>query len=240
MATFAAKIASLQHTVATLMRLNERLECSPAEPAAPGGPQDIVPSFGVLQASATVRTGGPAALARLPQEPVKDAVDAKALIKTLLLGLKTLVWSITHFNNPGSGTGSLPAPGYGVEALSADQVQTVARLFRTTPPCLRIFAEGAESSDAHEAFAAVFAVMEPRNLLDAIQLRLDDLFTAKGVGSTDTLFIGVEPIMSGAGPAPAMTGPAPMPAGDGAGPSCACGTGGAPATVPWPTMLSGQ
>jgi transformation/transcription domain-associated protein len=178
LATFAAKIAGLQHTVAALMRLNERLDCGSAGPSAPTAAQDAAPSFGVLQASATVRTGGPAALSRLPQEPAKDAADAKALIKTLLLGLKTLAWSITHFDNPGSATGAMPAPGYGGEALSAEQVRSVARLFRTTPPCLRIFAEGAESSDAHEAFAAVFAVMEPRNLLDAIQLRLDDLFTA--------------------------------------------------------------
>ena len=178
LATFAAKIAALQYTVAAIVRLNDRADCGPAEASAPGALQVAIPSFGALQACVTVRTGGPITLARLPHEPAKDAADAKALIKTVLLGLKTLVWSITHFNNPASGAGAMPAPGYGGEALSAEQVRSMARLLRTTPPCLRIFAEGAESSDAHEAFAAVFAVMEPRNLLDAIQLRMDDLFTA--------------------------------------------------------------
>ena len=173
LATFASKIAGSQHMVMAFVHPSDRADSGRAEQ-----PVQEASAIGVLQACAAVRTGGPAALARMPQEPAKDVADAKVLIKTLLLGLKTLVWSVSHFNNPGSGTGALTAQGYGIETLSADQVRSVARLFRTAPPCLRIFAEGAESSDAHEAFAAVFAVMEPRNLLDAIQLRLDDLFTA--------------------------------------------------------------
>ena len=173
LATFASKIAGSQHMVTAFVHPSDRPDSGRAEQSV-----QEASAIGVLQACATVRTGGPAALARMPQEAAKDIADAKMLIKTLLLGLKTLVWSVSHFNNPGSGAGALTAQGYGTETLSADQVRSVARLFRTAPPCLRIFAEGAESSDAHEAFAAVFAVMEPRNLLDAIQLRLDDLFTA--------------------------------------------------------------
>jgi hypothetical protein len=35
---------------------------------------------------------------QVPPEHSKEVSDCKQLIKTLIMGMKTLVWSITHFN----------------------------------------------------------------------------------------------------------------------------------------------
>ena len=204
LASFTTKLASVQHAVPGYLRAVR--ECASATAAASAAAtavtmapttaaageqtgRELAPAsepkqaggVGGLFGTAGGRVGVLMSLTRPPPEPLRDAADAKALVKTLLLGMKSIVWSITHFDDASGGgvppvAGSIAAQASG--ALSTSQVRAVARLFASVPACLRLFPDGAESAEAHDAFAAIFAVLEPRNLLDAVQLRFDDLFNA--------------------------------------------------------------
>ena len=90
-----------------------------------------------------------------PADALKSLADTKALVKTLVIGMKTLFWSITNFHG------------------NAQQAQAQApkpKGFR----CLALF-QGSECAEMCTHFGEALAVLDPRSFLDIICLRLDAL-----------------------------------------------------------------
>ncbi|KAG6555625.1 hypothetical protein Mapa_002860 [Marchantia paleacea] len=114
----------------------------------------------------------------VPPEHSKEVSDCKQLIKTLIMGMKTLVWSITHFNAtqmqvpqaPGA-----PPPG-GPKGMREDEVRLASGILKSGVYCLALFKEKDEEKDMFTHYSSVFAVMEHRNLMDMFSLCMPHLF----------------------------------------------------------------
>jgi transformation/transcription domain-associated protein len=114
---------------------------------------------------------------QVPPEHSKEVSDCKQLIKTLIMGMKTLVWSITHFNAtqlqpqaPGAAT-----PG-GPKCMREEEVRLASGILKSGVLCLTLFKEKEEEKDMFSHYSSVFAVMEHRNLMDMFSLCMPHLF----------------------------------------------------------------
>ncbi|CAM6100600.1 unnamed protein product [Calypogeia fissa] len=115
----------------------------------------------------------------IPPEHAKEVSDCKQLIKTLIMGMKTLVWSITHFNAQQQMQVSQPpggsSPG-GPKGMREDEVQLASGILKSGVYCLALFKEKDEEKDMFTHYSSVFAVMENRNLMDMFSLCMPHLF----------------------------------------------------------------
>ena len=112
-------------------------------------------------------------LAASPQQDSDKTVnDCKHLVKTLILGMKTLLWSITNFNRvpqqprlPGVQTG-----------LTDEEVRATWRLLTSGVKCLEVFGGSSEAVEVYDHFAAIFSVLESRNFYGIFSKGMPHLF----------------------------------------------------------------
>eukprot|EP00963_Diacronema_lutheri_P006687 scaffold587_cov339-Pavlova_lutheri.AAC.11 len=135
----------------------------------------------------------------------KEVHECKQLLKTLVMGLKTLLWSISHFARAHQQVQSQQAQAPAAvpnlpQSMTDDEVLAASTLLSNGVRCLYIFAETdgennpadppeplsannvgklhplASGNDILEHFFAVFTVLTPRNFLDMLHLGFDDFF----------------------------------------------------------------
>ena len=99
-------------------------------------------------------------------EKLRALSDSKAIIKTLTIGMKTLLWSITNFN------GSEPTD-LGLDSM---ELRRSAGFIRNGVKCMQLF-KGTECTEMCTHFSEALAVLEPRNFVDIICLHFDHFFT---------------------------------------------------------------
>ncbi|KAJ6743970.1 ATAXIA TELANGIECTASIA MUTATED ATM -RELATED [Salix purpurea] len=91
-------------------------------------------------------------------EHSKEVSDCKNLIKTLVMGMKTIIWSITHAHLPRS------------------QVWKASGVLKSGVHCLALFKEKDEERDMLNLFSQILSIMEPRDLMDMFSLCMPELF----------------------------------------------------------------
>lgn len=128
---------------------------------------------------------------QVPVEHSKEVSDCKNLIKTLVMGMKTIIWSITHAHLPRSqvspsthGTHSqvLVSPSSSLAAPQAfkgmreDEVWKASGVLKSGVHCLALFKEKDEERDMLNQFSQILSIMEPRDLMDMFSLCMPELF----------------------------------------------------------------
>ncbi|KAJ6398339.1 hypothetical protein OIU77_019191 [Salix suchowensis] len=124
-------------------------------------------------------------------EHSKEVSDCKNLIKTLVMGMKTIIWSITHAHLPRSqvspsthGThsqvlvspsSSLPAP-QAFKGMREDEVWKASGVLKSGVHCLALFKEKEEEREMLNLFSQILSIMEPRDLMDMFSLCMPELF----------------------------------------------------------------
>ncbi|XP_059645489.1 uncharacterized protein LOC132287044 [Cornus florida] len=140
---------------------------------------------------------------QVPVEHSKEVSDCKHLIKTLVMGMKTIIWSITHAHLPRSqvsssthGTSpqglvppssnsSVPQPFKG---LREEEVWKASGVLKSGVHCLALFKEKDEEREMVHLFSQILAIMEPRDLMDIFSLCMPELFECM-IGSTQLVHI---------------------------------------------------
>ncbi|XWS33857.1 hypothetical protein CRYUN_Cryun22dG0119000 [Craigia yunnanensis] len=128
---------------------------------------------------------------QVPVEHSKEVSDCKNLIKTLVVGMKTIIWSITHTHLPRSqvsssthgmhpqvlvsSTSNLPAP-QAFKGLREDEVWKASGVLKSGVHCLALFKEKDEEREMLQLFSQILAIMEPRDLMDMFSLCMPELF----------------------------------------------------------------
>ncbi|KAK8653078.1 hypothetical protein V6N13_127093 [Hibiscus sabdariffa] len=128
---------------------------------------------------------------QVPVEHSKEVGDCKNLIKTLVVGMKTIIWSITHNHLPRSQvsssthgthpqvlvspTSNLPAP-QAFKGLREDEVWKASAVLKSGVHCLALFKEKDEEKEMLQLFSQILAIMEPRDLMDMFSLCMPELF----------------------------------------------------------------
>ncbi|KAJ4714223.1 transformation/transcription domain-associated protein-like [Melia azedarach] len=127
---------------------------------------------------------------QVPVEHSKEVSDCKNLIKTLVMGMKTIIWSITHAHLPRSqvssstqgtqqqGLGSssnLPVP-QAFKGLREEEVWKASGVLKSGVHCLALFKEKDEEREMLHLFSQILAIMEPRDLMDMFSLCMPELF----------------------------------------------------------------
>ncbi|KAM7524076.1 hypothetical protein LguiA_013978 [Lonicera macranthoides] len=128
---------------------------------------------------------------QVPVEHSKEVSDCKHLIKTLVMGMKTIIWSITHAHLPRSqvspsmhgtppqmlpqtpSSSSVPQPFKG---MREDEVWKASGVLKSGVHCLALFKEKDEEKDMLNLFSQILAIMEPRDLMDMFSLCMPELF----------------------------------------------------------------
>jgi len=111
-------------------------------------------------------------------ERYKELADVKAIVRTLFIGMKTLLWSITHFREHQAQTQAQAQmllttplrPG-----LTEPELRRTAAFVKNGVKCLALY-RGAECAEMCAHVAEVFATLDPRCFLDITCIRFDDLF----------------------------------------------------------------
>ncbi|KAE8707127.1 hypothetical protein F3Y22_tig00110387pilonHSYRG00919 [Hibiscus syriacus] len=127
---------------------------------------------------------------QVPVEHSKEVGDCKNLIKTLVVGMKTIIWSITHSHLPRSqvsssthgthqqvlvsSTSNLPVP-QAFKGLREDEVWKASAVLKSGVHCLALFKEKDEEKEMLQLFSQILAIMEPRDLMDMFSFKLDAL-----------------------------------------------------------------
>ncbi|GKV51280.1 hypothetical protein SLEP1_g57947 [Rubroshorea leprosula] len=128
---------------------------------------------------------------QVPVEHSKEVNDCKNLIKTLVMGMKTIIWSITHAHLPRSqvsssthgtlqqglisSSSSLPAP-QAFKGMREDEVWKASGVLKSGVHCLTLFKEKDEEREMMQLFSQILAIMEPRDLMDMLSLCMPELF----------------------------------------------------------------
>ncbi|KAK4791103.1 hypothetical protein SAY86_031516 [Trapa natans] len=117
---------------------------------------------------------------QVPLEHAKEVNDCKHLIKTLVMGMKTIIWSITHAHIPrpqvlASAATSLPA-SQAFKGMREEEVLKAAGVLKSGVHCLALFKEKEEEREMMQLFSQIFAIMEPRDLVDMFSLCMCELF----------------------------------------------------------------
>ncbi|XP_049383285.1 uncharacterized protein LOC125847672 isoform X2 [Solanum stenotomum] len=128
---------------------------------------------------------------QVPVEHSKEVNDCKHLIKTLVMGMKTIIWSITHAHLPrsqvsastqgtppqvlasASTSSSVPQPFKG---MREDEVWKASGVLKSGVHCLALFKEKEEEREMIHLFSQILAIMEPRDLMDMFSLCMPELF----------------------------------------------------------------
>ncbi|CAL2274022.1 unnamed protein product [Prunus armeniaca] len=124
-------------------------------------------------------------------EHSKEVNDCKHLIKTLVMGMKTIIWSITHAHLPRSqvsasthgthpqvlvsSSSNLPAP-QAFKGMREEEVRKASGVLKSGVHCLALFKEKDEERDMLQLFSQILAIMEPRDLMDMFSLCMPELF----------------------------------------------------------------
>ncbi|CEG01408.1 Tetratricopeptide-like helical [Ostreococcus tauri] len=98
-------------------------------------------------------------------EKLRSLSDNKAIIKTLTIGMKTLLWSITNFN----GSESVDI------GLNRSEIKRASGFIRNGVKCMQLF-NGTECTEMCTHFSEALLVLEPRNFVDMMSLHFDDFF----------------------------------------------------------------
>ncbi|CAI0392859.1 unnamed protein product [Linum tenue] len=128
---------------------------------------------------------------QVPVEHSKEVSDCKNLIKTLVMGMKTIIWSITHAHLPrsqvspsthgahsqvlASHPSNLPAQ-QAFKGMREDELWKASGVLKSGVHCLALFKEKDEERDMLNLFSQILAIMEPRDLMDMFSLCLPELF----------------------------------------------------------------
>ncbi|OMO57052.1 hypothetical protein CCACVL1_26034 [Corchorus capsularis] len=128
---------------------------------------------------------------QVPVEHSKEVSDCKNLIKTLVVGMKTIIWSITHAHLPRSQvsssthgthpqvlvspTSNLPA-SQAIKGLREDEVWKASGVLKSGVHCLALYKEKDEEREMLQLFSQILAIMEPRDLMDMFSLCMPELF----------------------------------------------------------------
>ncbi|XP_022879771.1 transcription-associated protein 1-like isoform X2 [Olea europaea var. sylvestris] len=127
----------------------------------------------------------------VPVEHSKEVNDYKHLIKTLVMGMKTIIWSITHAHIPRSqvstsingttqqgltstsSSSSIPLQSKG---MREDEVWKASGVLKSGVHCMALFKEKDEEREMALLFSNILAIMEPRDLMDMFSLCMPELF----------------------------------------------------------------
>ncbi|KAK4773935.1 hypothetical protein SAY87_028954 [Trapa incisa] len=117
---------------------------------------------------------------QVPLEHAKEVNDCKHLIKTLVMGMKTIIWSITHAHFPRpqvlvSSSTNMPA-SQAFKGMREDEVSKAAGVLKSGVHCLALFKEKEEEREMLQSFSQILAIMEPRDLMDMFSLCMPELF----------------------------------------------------------------
>ncbi|KAJ8545743.1 hypothetical protein K7X08_018326 [Anisodus acutangulus] len=124
-------------------------------------------------------------------EHSKEVSDCKHLIKTLVMGMKTIIWSITHAHLPRSQV-SASTQGTPPQVLASastsssvpqsfkgmreDEVWKASGVLKSGVHCLALFKEKDEEREMIHLFSQILTIMEPRDLMDMFSLCMPELF----------------------------------------------------------------
>ncbi|XP_074572437.1 uncharacterized protein LOC141828947 isoform X1 [Curcuma longa] len=126
-----------------------------------------------------------------PLEYVKEVSDYKNLIKTLVMGMKTIIWSITNAHMPRSQVSS---SSYGVQqqmqaspstnvslpqtfkGMREDEIRKATGVLKSGVHCLALYKEKDDEREMLQHFSQILAIMEPRDLMDIFSLCMPELF----------------------------------------------------------------
>ncbi|OIV92684.1 hypothetical protein TanjilG_18035 [Lupinus angustifolius] len=117
---------------------------------------------------------------QVPVEHSKEVNDCKHLIKTLVMGMKTIIWSITHAHSPRSQVLVSPPPNLppsqASRGMREDEVCKASGVLKSGVYCLALFKEKDEEREMLHLFSQILAIMEPRDLMDMFSLCMPELF----------------------------------------------------------------
>ncbi|WVZ66880.1 hypothetical protein U9M48_016041 [Paspalum notatum var. saurae] len=114
-----------------------------------------------------------------PVEYTKEINDYKSLIKTLAVGMKTIIWSITHAHWPrpqqqNQQSSNLSVPPF--RGLREDEVRKASGVLKSGVHCLAIFKEKDDDREILQSFSQMLAIMEARDIMDMFSFCMPDLF----------------------------------------------------------------
>lgn len=151
-----------------------------------------------------------------PVEHSKEVGDYKHLIKTLVMGMKTIIWSITHAHLPRSqvspSTQGTPPQVLGAtssnllvpqpfKGMREDEVWLASGVLKSGVHCLALFKEKDEERDMVHLFSQILAIMEPRDLMDMFSLCMPELFECM-IGNTQLVHICSTLLLASKNPKP--------------------------------------
>ncbi|XP_077231461.1 uncharacterized protein LOC143864410 isoform X2 [Tasmannia lanceolata] len=138
-----------------------------------------------------------------PMEHSKEVSDCKHLIKTLVMGMKTIIWSITHAHLPraqvsppshathpqaqASSSSNVPLPPV-FKGMREDEVRKASGVLKSGVHCLALFKEKDEEREMLHLFSQILAIMEPRDLMDMFSMCMPELFECM-INNTQLLHI---------------------------------------------------
>ena len=94
----------------------------------------------------------------------------KALIKTMVLGLKTVVWCVSNYRTSSSGGGPRGSQTGAAVPLTEYEIELIANFFEYALGCLDVYGAGSDDEkDVLEHFANVFTVLNLANFRDIFQ-----------------------------------------------------------------------
>ena len=108
-----------------------------------------------------------------PAEAIKSLADTKALMRTLIIGMKTVVWSLTNFQGGAQQSQQMGQPPT-TSGFREGELRRASGFVANGVRCLALY-QGAECAEMCTHFAEALAVLDPRNFLDIVCLRLDAL-----------------------------------------------------------------
>ncbi|GMI76972.1 hypothetical protein like AT2G17930 [Hibiscus trionum] len=124
---------------------------------------------------------------QVPVEHSKEVSDCKNLIKTLVIGMKTIIVSITHSHLPRSQVSSSSHGTHSqvlvsstspqaFKGLREDEVWKASGVLKSGVHCLALFKEKDEEREMLQLFSQILAIMEARDLMDMFSLCMPELF----------------------------------------------------------------
>ncbi|KAM3383848.1 hypothetical protein ACQJBY_008479 [Aegilops geniculata] len=114
-----------------------------------------------------------------PLEYTKEVNDYKSLIRTLVMGMKTIIWSITHAHWPRPQQQNQQSANLSVQpfrGLREDEVRKTSGVLKSGVHCLALFKEKDEERDILQCFSQMLAIMEARDIMDMFSFCMPDLF----------------------------------------------------------------
>ena len=103
-----------------------------------------------------------------------ESKEVKQMLKTMILGVKTVVWSVSNSRQPQSAGAQ--------KGMSESECLLVARLLKSGLECFAIYSSGPEASSQEEKdvldyFAGVFTVLDVRNFTQVFSQQVGFMYT---------------------------------------------------------------